>query len=105
MKKMGLRSILCALVLLASSGRVVRAQVLYGSLTGNVNDPTGAPIPGAHVEAVNQETNVKNETDTDAHGVYHFTEVQSGVYKVTVSAKSFRTFIETSVQVQVATVR
>ncbi|MGA2871711.1 MAG: carboxypeptidase-like regulatory domain-containing protein, partial [Verrucomicrobiota bacterium] len=67
MKRLGLRSILCILVLfaLSSSGRLVNAQVLYGSLTGNVNDPTGAPIPGAHVEAVNQDTNVKSETDTD----------------------------------------
>jgi hypothetical protein len=81
------------------------AQVLYGSLTGNVTDPAGAAVPSAHVEAVNQDTNVKNETDTDVHGVYHITEVQAGVYKVTVTAKAFRTFIETNVQVQASAVR
>jgi len=57
------------------------------------------------VEAVNQDTNVKNETATDLHGVYRFTEVQAGVYKVTVTANAFRTFIETNVQIQVSTVR
>jgi hypothetical protein len=105
MKIPGLRSILCILVLFASGGRLVNAQVLYGSLTGNVNDPTGAPVPGAHVEAVNEGTNVKNETDSDVHGVYHFTELQGGFYKLTVTAKSFSTFTETGVEVQVSGVR
>src|ERR1035438_2819312 len=45
----------CAVVLLAViwAGSVCQAQVLYGSLTGNVSDPTGAAVPGVHVEAVN----------------------------------------------------
>lgn len=29
-----------------------RAQVLYGSLTGNVTDPSKAAVPGAKVEAI-----------------------------------------------------
>jgi hypothetical protein len=105
MKILGLRSILCILVLFASSGRLVNAQVLYGSLTGNVTDPTGAPVPGAHVEAVNEGTNAKNAIDTDVHGVYRFTELQGGFYKLTVAAKSFSTFTETGVEVQVSGVR
>jgi hypothetical protein len=105
MKRLGLRSILCILALIACSGRLVHAQVLYGSLTGDVNDPTGAPVPNAHVEAVNQATNVKSETDTDIHGFYRFTNLQEGLYKVTVTAKSFKTFIETNVQIQVSAVR
>jgi hypothetical protein len=74
-------------------------------LTGNVTDPTGAPVPGAHVEAVNQATNVKSEIDTDVHGVYRFTELQGAFYKLTVTAKSFSTFTETGVEVQVSAVR
>ena len=105
MKQWGLRSILCILVLAASSGRPVHAQILYGSLTGNVTDPTGAAVPAAHVVAVNQGTNVTSETDTDTHGVYRFTELQAGFYKVTVAAKAFRTFVETGVELQVSGVR
>ena len=105
MKRWGLCLILCILALVASSGRLVHAQVLYGSLTGNVTDPTGAAIPGAHVVAVNQATNVVSEIDSDTHGVYRFTELLPGFYKVTVTAKSFRTFVETDVQVQVSGVR
>jgi hypothetical protein len=94
-----------ALLVLVSACGVANAQVLYGSLTGNVNDPSGAPVPGVHVEAINQSTNVKAETDTDVHGVYRFTNLQEGVYKVTVTAKAFQTFVETNIQVQVSAIR
>jgi len=77
----------------------VDAQVLYGSLTGNVTDPTGAAIPGAKVEALNSGTGVHNQAATDDRGVYRFSNVQAGPYTVTVTAKSFATFIETGVQV------
>jgi hypothetical protein len=70
-----------------------------------VTDPTGAAVPGVHVEAVSLGTNVKSETDTDGRGVYRFTNLQEGFYKVTVTAKSFQTFIETNVQVQVSAIR
>jgi hypothetical protein len=94
-----------ALLVLVSACGVANAQVLYGSLTGNVTDPSGAPVPGVHVEAINQGTNVKAETDTDVHGVYRFTNLQGGMYKVTATAKAFQTFVETDVQVQVSAIR
>lgn len=81
------------------------AQVLYGSLTGNVTDPATAAVPGAQVEALNLDTNVKSDTKTDERGVYRFTQLQSGLYKVTVTAPSFKNFIETNVQVQPNDVR
>ena len=34
------------------------AQVLYGSLTGNVTDPSGAGVPNGKVAATNTETGV-----------------------------------------------
>ncbi len=42
-------------------------------------------MPGIHVEATNMGTNVKNETTTDERGIYRFTELQAGPYKVTVT--------------------
>jgi hypothetical protein len=100
------RCLLAAAILLATAGgRYCNAQVLYGSLTGNVTDPTSAAVPGVRVEATNLETNVKSETNTDERGLYRFTNLQSGLYKVTVTAKSFRTYIESNVQVQPNEVR
>jgi hypothetical protein len=74
-------------------------------LTGNVTDPTGAAVPKVHVEAMNQGTNVKSEVDTDDRGIYRFTDLQPGQYKVTVAAKSFRTAIVTNVPVQANEIR
>jgi hypothetical protein len=70
-----------------------------------VTDPANAAVPGVHVEALNQGTNVKSEASTDEHGIYRFTNLQLGLYKVSVSAKSFRTYVETNVQVQPNEVR
>ena len=55
------------------------AQVLYGSLTGNVTDPTKAAVPGAQVEALNVATGVARQSSTDDAGVYRFGELLPGI--------------------------
>src|SRR5580693_818723 len=97
----------CALVVCATMAmsQVGRAQALYGSLTGNVTDPSSAAIPGAKVDAVSVETGVARQTDTDSRGVFSFSNLQPGIYRVTVTAKSFQTFIETNIEVQESAVR
>ena len=84
---------------------ILNSQVLYGTLTGNVTDPAGASVPAVHVEATNLGTNIKRETTTDDRGVYRFTDLQPGLYQVSVKAKSFSPFSETNVQVQANDVR
>ncbi len=82
-----------------------KGQVLYGTLTGNVTDASGGAVPGVHVEAVNQGTNDKKEGEADEHGVYRFTDLQPGMYQITVTSPSFSAFHETDIQVQPGTVR
>ena len=65
------------------------AQVLYGSVTGNVTDPSGAVVPGAHVEALNVATGVKRDTTSDSSGIYNVPDLLPGVYKITISAANF----------------
>src|SRR5207249_721748 len=101
-----LRCLVCAAVFLVITAVPHGdAQVLYGTLTGNVTDPASAVIPSVHVEAVNQETNVKSETNTDERGIYRFTNLQPGLYKVTVTAPSFRSYAATNVPVQTNEIR
>src|SRR6476646_4934950 len=40
----------------------MRAQGLYGSLVGNITDPSNAGIPGARVKITHVETNLVRET-------------------------------------------
>ena len=43
---------------------------------------------------------MKRETSTDERGIYRFTNLQPGLYRVTVTAPSFRPYSETGVPVQ-----
>lgn len=68
------------------------AQVLYGSLTGNVTDQTGAVAVGATVRAINVGTGVEKTATTNDRGVYLFNDLQPGTYDVTIEAQGFRPF-------------
>ena len=85
--------------------QIGRAQGLYGSLTGNITDPSGAAVPKAKVEALSADTGIARQTETDSRGVYLFSNLQPGFYKVTVTLPSFQTFIETNIEVQASAVR
>ncbi len=95
---------LCALaaVMLAAAVLAVpaaRAQVLYGSIVGNVTDSSGAAVPGATVTIQQSETRLKRELVTDASGAYHFTAVPTGTYSVKVTMDGFRTYDRAAVPV------
>ena len=81
------------------------AQVLYGSLTGNVTDSAGAAVPGATVTVVNTGTNLSKETTTNDEGIYQFSDLLPGVYKVTITGTGFTTSVTESVNVEVNNVR
>ena len=70
---------LCAASLLAAP---IHAQVLYGSIVGNVNDPQGSFVPGVTITATNTGTGAKAETVTDANGAYTLRNLLPGVYDV-----------------------
>ena len=93
------------LIALACTSHMLDAQVLYGSLTGNVTDPSSAAIPGVKVTALNVDTGVSRQSDTDARGAYLFSNLQLGTYKVTMEAKGFQTMIVDQVAVNANEVR
>lgn len=70
------------------------AQTLYGSLTGNVTDNSGAALPNAKVEALNVATGIARQAATDDRGVFLFSDLQAGAYRVTVSAPSFASRVQ-----------
>ena len=84
---------------------VAGAQVLYGSLTGNVTDPAGAAVAGAKVTAANVNTGGAQVATTDERGGFLLSNLQVGVYKLTVTAQSFKTLVQDKVQVEANTVR
>jgi hypothetical protein len=93
-----------ALAIALVSTPTAYAQVLYGSIVGNVRDQSGAAVPGALVTITNKETNQVRTTTTNDEGGYNVPNVQSGVYEVKVTREGFRPTIEGNVSVTINTV-
>jgi hypothetical protein len=66
-----------------------QAQVLYGTIVGNVTDTNGAAVTGATVVATETSTNTSKTTTTDSSGSYRFPDLEPGTYSVSVAAKTF----------------
>jgi hypothetical protein len=90
-----LEALLIALALPAAA----HAQVLYGSIVGNVNDKSDAIVAGATVKITNKETNQTRETATSSDGSFNFPTVQSGRYEITVSKVGFKTYTRSGIEV------
>ena len=75
------------------------AQVLYGSLTGTVTDPSGAAVGGANVQALNVGTGTIQQGTTDNSGIYRFSALLPGTYKVTIAAPNFDTQVTDGIRV------
>jgi len=80
------------------------AQVLYGTLVGNVIDSSGAAVPGATVTLINPNTNLAREATTNGEGVYRFVNVQPGTYNVRVVLTGFKEYVRDGVPISSTTV-
>src|SRR5581483_3556988 len=94
---------LAALVIL-SAPQASRAQVLYGSITGNVTDAGGAVVPGPTVTITHKETGQSRDSTTDTNGSYDFPTVPAGTYSIRVTKPGFKTITRDNVKVTLNTV-
>ena len=82
---------LSILLAVLATGTSSFSQVLYGSLTGTVTDSTGAVVVGASITAVETETGVKQTGESDSAGIFRFSSLLPGTYKVTISNEGLST--------------
>ncbi|MBI4904646.1 MAG: TonB-dependent receptor [Acidobacteria bacterium] len=75
------------------------AQVLYGSIVGNIKDSTGAAVPDATVSVKEAATGFARQTRTNESGQFQFTTLPGGTYEVTVTKSGFTTFATREVAV------
>src|SRR5437867_1795647 len=99
------RTMVCVLFLLFLAGPRVSAQVLYGSLSGTIEDSTGSVVPGAAVSVTNAGTGQSLSASTNDLGRYTFASLLPGVYELKISASGFRTFARINIVVTPNTVR
>ncbi len=78
------------------------AQVDEGSVTGVVQDATGAVIPSAKVTLLNTDQGLSQVTNTDSSGVYTFSPVRIGNYSVSATAPGFSVTAQQNVKVAVS---
>jgi len=71
----------------------VKADELYGKITGVITDPTGAVVAGAQVTATNVGTGVSKQVTSGPSGSYEFLQlIAPGVYQVTARQSGFKLF-------------
>src|SRR5262245_61332022 len=73
------------------------AQVTSGSISGTVQDPTGADIPGAAVKLNNPATGVQRAVFTNGAGVFVAPNLPPGAYTITVEAQGFKMLVKTDI--------
>src|SRR3982750_4777512 len=104
-KQLFFQSVVLALLLFAGVGQLtMRAQVLSGSLVGNVTDASGSGVPGASVKIVQAQTNETREVTTNESGGYTSSTVPAGTYQVSISKQGFQSFTTRNIDVRANTV-
>jgi hypothetical protein len=103
MKKL-LGLIVLPFVLIGTMSMSARAQVLYGSITGSVTDPSGKAVPQAAVTVVGEKTNATRTAVADEAGRYLIPNLLPETYTIRVSAPGFRQFQSTGNRVQINSV-
>jgi hypothetical protein len=93
--------VVAALCFLLVHSPAALGQVDEGSVTGTVQDATGAVVPNAHVTLLNTDQGITLESQTSASGTYIFSPVRLGNYTITVTATGFSTTTQKNVTVAV----
>src|SRR5262249_17591047 len=75
----------------------LRAQSIYGTLTGIVSDASQAVVSGATITFRDQQSGSQRDTTTNSDGYYSFSSVPPGTYLLTVSAPGFDTFKQSTI--------
>ena len=78
---------------------VIWAQATRGVIVGRVSDPAAAVVQEAKVTLSNENTGITTATMTGTQGDYVFTNVEPGVYRVTVAAPGFKMAVVRNVNV------
>ena len=95
----------CAALLLALAVLPVRAQsTATGTVQGQVTDQTGATIPTADVNLIDNATSTTRHTTSNEAGRFIFVNVTPGVYEVRISKTGFASELLTKLPVEIGQV-
>lgn len=93
-KRRQLATVLSMLFTLILSGAgFLRPQEITGSISGTVQDQTGASVPNATVVATRVESQTPFATTTNNLGLYSFPKLPIGAYVLSVEATGFQKYV------------
>jgi hypothetical protein len=95
------RSWLCFACLLLFAAYGAFAQVDQGTITGVVQDSSGAVIPNASVSLTNVDTGLVLQAKSNGSGLFTFSPIKIGAYSISVTAPGFQTFTQENLRVDV----
>ncbi len=70
-----------------------------GTISGRVTDASSAVVPHATVNAINEESGVKRQAETNGQGFYSFVNLPVGRYILAIEKASFRPYRRTGITV------
>ncbi len=85
---------LMGLLLLAVFAVDLKAQAVYGKITGTVTDPQGASVNAASVTATHIAQNVSSGAKTNESGFYELTHLIPGAYQLKVEQDGYKTALQ-----------
>src|SRR5437763_1528951 len=86
------------LVLLTVMLPTASGQSMTGQISGTVQDPQSAVIPGATVTLTSELTGQERQMVSGSQGEFLFTQLLPGTYAVRVNASGFKVFEQKSIK-------
>ena len=102
---MSLRKCLQLISVLALAYAGAFSQTVTSNLVGILTDPAGAVVPGGEVQLTEQGTGSVRTTTSGSEGIYRFTNLEPGLYTVSVKAKGFKTSTLTGINLAASETR
>ncbi len=96
------RQALLAATLTFAATPALFAQSTSGTITGTVQDDTGASVPGATVTVKNLSTGQSRSATSDGSGAYTLSNLQIGHYSITIAHEGFTQTQIADTELQVA---
>src|ERR1700728_4637082 len=90
-------SVFVYLMVLGAMCSPAQGQVGAASLSGVVQDQTGAAVPGAAVTIQNTASGAERHLQSNSAGEFAFSAVASGDYKVTIEHAGFKQLVRPAV--------
>lgn len=82
---------------------IASAQTDTATITGIVTDSSGAAVPGASVQAINQANGLEYTAESNSTGNYVITALPIGTYDLTATSEGFQTLLRPNVTLNAGT--